>query len=373
MMTLRLLILGIVIVLNITNVNCFWNIGKDSINKQSSSSTSSSSSSSTPVLTSSSRNNDDYSSSSWYLSDTDIVLNTNGKYDNNDREIDRDRNLAKTTTHSGGRIGGSAYASAVSNSLSIEEERQRRRYARMPWLEQLPKLNFRMDPVINFKLKQKITQFGACITLGMDYMSDLRQWRTYCAVEDAIFRGRFSLRGSELGWTKSWIWNLGVGEDSTAKFKLRMGLNLKTYKVYARLRFRTEPINPFDIGEGLSCAGKIPLPGVLPILRTVPLRIEYRLRINTPLPEFGLKKNQRTGSVSLSTGIDRVDMSLDELNFCLEWDEDSPLWGIGLVRSDISRSRMSNSDNKIDKTIRIPSKSVTSKRGTNDRLNQIVL
>jgi len=364
-------------------VNCFWGISRDNVISSSSSSLSSSSngvssSSTTTAKSSNDRNINDYSSSSWYLSDNDIISKNNDNNNNNNREIDRDQfNLAKSTTHSGGRMGGSAYASSVSNSLSIEDEsRQKRRQARMPWLEQLPKVNFRMDPVINFKLKQKITQFGACITLGMDYMSDLRQWRTYCAVEDAIFRGRFSLRGSELGWTKSWIWNLGVGEDSTAKFKLRMGLNLKTYKVYARLRFRTEPINPFDIGEGLSCAGKIPLPGVLPILRTVPLRIEYRLRINTPLPEFGLKKNQRTGSVSLSTGIDRVDMSLDELNFCLEWDEDSPLWGIGLVRPDVSRSRISKSnDNKIDKNnvFRIPMKSVTSKRATDPRLNQIVL
>ena len=30
----------------------------------------------------------------------------------------------------------------------------------------LPKLNFHFDPVVNFKLKQKITKFGASITLG---------------------------------------------------------------------------------------------------------------------------------------------------------------------------------------------------------------
>ena len=46
-----------------------------------------------------------------------------------------------------------------------------------------------------------------------------------------FYRGRFSLRGSELGWTKSWFMNLGLGEESTAKIKLRMGLNLKSYKV----------------------------------------------------------------------------------------------------------------------------------------------
>ena len=48
-----------------------------------------------------------------------------------------------------------------------------------------------------------------------------------------------------------------MGEEHTAKFKLRMGLNLRSYKAYAKLRFRTEPISPFDIGEGLSCAGKV--------------------------------------------------------------------------------------------------------------------
>jgi hypothetical protein len=48
-------------------------------------------------------------------------------------------------------------------------------------------------------------------------------------------------------------------EDNIAKFKLRCGLNLKTYTAYARLRFRTEPISPFDIGDGISCAGKVAL------------------------------------------------------------------------------------------------------------------
>lgn len=50
---------------------------------------------------------------------------------------------------------------------------------------------------------------------------------------------------------------VGMGEESTAKFKLRLGLNLKSYKAYAKLRFRTEPISPFDIGDGISCAGKV--------------------------------------------------------------------------------------------------------------------
>jgi hypothetical protein len=28
----------------------------------------------------------------------------------------------------------------------------------------------------------------------------------------------------------------------------------------------------------------------------------------------------------LTTGIGTLDVSLDELNFCLEWDEKSPVW-----------------------------------------------
>lgn len=34
------------------------------------------------------------------------------------------------------------------------------------WTKHMPKVNFNLDPVINFKLKQKISHFGACITLG---------------------------------------------------------------------------------------------------------------------------------------------------------------------------------------------------------------
>jgi hypothetical protein len=49
----------------------------------------------------------------------------------------------------------------------------------------------------------------------------------------------------------------GLGEEHSAKLKLRLGLNLRTQRAYAKLRFRTEPVSPFDIGDGLSCAGKV--------------------------------------------------------------------------------------------------------------------
>mmetsp|Transcript_29015 Transcript_29015/g.39863 ORF Transcript_29015/g.39863 Transcript_29015/m.39863 type:complete len:373 (+) Transcript_29015:2-1120(+) len=210
------------------------------------------------------------------------------------------------------------------------------------WFKNLPKINLHCDPLINFKLKQRFVMLGACITLGMDYLSDIAQWRSYCAIEDTFVKGRFSLRGSELGWAKSWLLNLGLGEENTAKFKLRLGLNLKSYKAYAKLRFRTEPISPFDIGDGISCAGKLPMPlFLLPVLRSIPLRVEYKMRINssklTPTDLIHSSRNRRKNKdkvVFVTTGIGTVDLSLDELNFCLEWDEKSPLWGIDIVRSD---------------------------------------
>ncbi|KAJ1433992.1 hypothetical protein B484DRAFT_417654 [Ochromonadaceae sp. CCMP2298] len=217
--------------------------------------------------------------------------------------------------------------------------RGRERGRRLPFgLSSLPKVNFRCDPLINFKFKQRLVLLGACVTLGMDYLSDLQQWRSYCAIEDSWVQGRFSLRGSELGWAKSWMLNLGLGEEQAAKFKLRVGVNLKSYKAYAKLRFRTEPMSPFDIGEGISCAGKVPLPVyMLPLLRSIPLRIEYVLRINTARPNTQALRRDPDKKIYLTTGIGTVDLSLDELNFCLEWDEKSPVWGVGIVRTPASR------------------------------------
>ena len=129
------------------------------------------------------------------------------------------------------------------------------------FLKALPEVSLRCDPVINFKLKQRLSYLGACVTVGLDYLSDLAQWRAFCAVEDTLLHGRFSLKGSELSWAKSFHINLGLGEDAAAKFKLRCGYNLNTHKVYARLRFRAEPLSCFDIAEGISAAGKLPLPG----------------------------------------------------------------------------------------------------------------
>ena len=155
-----------------------------------------------------------------------------------DREVD---NYANPSTSSNARLRG-----------------------RQNWpqfLKALPEVSLRCDPVINFKLKQRLSYLGACVTVGLDYLSDLAQWRAFCAVEDTLLHGRFSLKGSELSWAKSFHINLGLGEDAAAKFKLRCGYNLNTHKVYARLRFRAEPLSCFDIAEGISAAGKLPLPG----------------------------------------------------------------------------------------------------------------
>ena len=155
------------------------------------------------------------------------------------------------------------------------------------WVSKLPQVTITLYPVVNFKARQRIRKFGAAITLGLDYLTDVQHWRTHCVVEDTRTGGRFSIRGSELGWTKAWLWGLGMGdEDSGAKFKLRLGLNLKTMKAYARLRFRTQPMTPFglEIGEGISCAGKVPFPigAFLPLFKHVPLRVEYKVRVSAP-------------------------------------------------------------------------------------------
>jgi hypothetical protein len=142
---------------------------------------------------------------------------------------------------------------------------------RRRWLDRLPRINLMLDPVVNFKTKQKLKFLGVCMTIGVDYLSDLAHWKMHYSVEDTYVGGRFTLRGSELGWAKSWLWNMvciilsfviwflinlellmlkGMSDDNTAKLKLRMGLNLHSWKMYARLRFRTEPISPFDLGEG---------------------------------------------------------------------------------------------------------------------------
>jgi len=72
------------------------------------------------------------------------------------------------------------------------------------------------------------------------------------------------------------------------------------------------------------------------LLRTIPLRIEYRRRINTPSLETDSgRRKYRTANgetVHISTGIERIELSLDELNVCLEWDEQAPIWDIGLSR-----------------------------------------
>lgn len=69
--------------------------------------------------------------------------------------------------------------------------------------------------------------------------------------------------------------------------------------------------------------------------------MEYRLRVNAGRSAESLSSSsnhhQRSSTfldkkVQMTTGLGTIDVSLDELNFCLEYDEYAPLW----VRSHLS-------------------------------------
>ena len=55
-----------------------------------------------------------------------------------------------------------------------------------------------IDPVVNLKFKQRIRFWGACATLGMDYLTDLAQWRLHCMIEDAFIGGTAFLATVEI-------------------------------------------------------------------------------------------------------------------------------------------------------------------------------
>ena len=59
------------------------------------------------------------------------------------------------------------YNTLSSNSNNGEDRYEGKSLRAEDFTQMLPKFNFHFDPVINFKLKQKITKFGASITLGM--------------------------------------------------------------------------------------------------------------------------------------------------------------------------------------------------------------
>lgn len=169
-----------------------------------------------------------------------------------DHVKERYQSTSPSSISSRNRIAGESYSSVSPDDSNANN-----------WLKYFPRINFIIDPIINFKIKQRISFFGACATLGMDYLTDISQWRLHMHIEDSIVGGRFSLRGSELGWAKAWYMNLdalqvlGLGIDNKAKVKVRLGLNLNNYQAYFRVRFRSEPVNSFNIADGLTLFGKV--------------------------------------------------------------------------------------------------------------------
>lgn len=58
----------------------------------------------------------------------------------------------------------------------------------------------------------------------------------------------------------------------------------------------------------------------------------------------------------MSTGLDRIDISLDELNFCLEYDKPSPLLDVGFVKKALRyRNNPDNAERKTNSVRENPS------------------
>jgi len=177
------------------------------------------------------------------------------------------------------------------------------------WKDLIPRVRVVIEPMTTLKLRKRFYPFKTTIELGADYNTQLGVWQFRSSWEDRIVGGRLSFKGRELQFSKNWVLGLDK-EDIIGRIKFRAGLDLSSWRSYARCGFRTERVTPVNVQEGFSIRRKVPLDG-----SNGHAKLEVRTTMRLPDPEVEFSSDKK--HFFLGTG--DVQVSLDELNLMLEY------------------------------------------------------
>lgn len=198
--------------------------------------------------------------------------------------------------------GGRAEAAAAEREFESSDRR--------PWTDLIPRFRVKVEPMTTLKLRKRFYPFKTVIELGADYNTQIGVWQFKSSWEDRIIGGRLTVKGRELQFSKTWLVTLGDQDDIATRLKFRAGIDTGTWRSYARLGFRTERLQPLNLKDGVTLRRRLPLDGT-----EGHAKLEVRANLCLPEPEIEYSTDKKR----LIMGTGDIQLSIDELNLCLEY------------------------------------------------------
>ncbi len=191
-----------------------------------------------------------------------------------------------------------------------DSEREFESSDRRPWTDLIPRFRVKVEPMTTLKLRKRFYPFKTVIELGADYNTQIGVWQFKSSWEDRIIGGRLTVKGRELQFSKTWLVTLGDQDDIATRLKFRAGIDTGTWRSYARLGFRTERLQPLNLKDGVTLRRRLPLDGT-----EGHAKLEVRANLCLPEPEIEYSTDKKR----LIMGTGDIQLSIDELNLCLEY------------------------------------------------------
>jgi len=181
-----------------------------------------------------------------------------------------------------------------------------------PSVKNWPKIQCIVEPTTTLKIRKTFRPLKTVVRLGADFNTQLGVWQFKSSWEDEIIGGKLTLAGRELQLTKSWqLTGGGFGiEDLVTRLRLRAAVDLKTWKAYARVGFRTERLKPINVMEGFTVLKQVPLDG-----NRGNVKLEVKANIALPEPEIEYSTETQRSLV----GMGDIELNIEELNLLLDY------------------------------------------------------
>lgn len=181
-----------------------------------------------------------------------------------------------------------------------------------PTVKNWPKIQCIVEPTTTLKIRKTFRPLKTVVRLGADFNTQLGVWQFKSSWEDEIIGGKLTLAGRELQITKSWqLTGGGFGiEDLVTRLRLRAAVDLKTWKAYARVGFRTERLRPINVMEGFTILKRVPLDG-----NRGNVKLEVKANVALPEPEIEYSTETQRSLV----GMGDIEVNIEELNLLLDY------------------------------------------------------
>jgi hypothetical protein len=134
---------------------------------------------------------------------------------------------------------------SVQGEVSIDKNTKEDVTQRIPnvfaqMYDQLPSLQFRIDPSTKLKLRKFFSPYNTKVEIGADFDSQESIWEIRGSVEEKVLNGKVAVKGREFQYLKTWMVGVSENELLRTRLRLKVAVDMLNGKTYCRFGFRTE-------------------------------------------------------------------------------------------------------------------------------------